>query len=473
MAEKHTPIALSFLAIAYMLLGFGLFGHLVEYKYSITLRKSWFDGHEDSQTFDTIFQMKPELEGKQIDVIPLTVRSLFASTVPPTQERSDQSEAGSSLIQKSSRLRRDRGQTGVLQVDPGEETLLTEQSTAGLVPWLLEEARTGRISYFPAVMLIAFGLLLPLSKLLLVIFSLVAPVERSTANTALLVAKHFSRWAAVDAVAEALVVALIMKGGMEARHCEGYAAFIGYVVLSSLAVSLLENPETAQMPLAKSASDGSLPKYLPSFSLVLFIVLMLVGSACFPLGDLYVTREAVLAKTETIVDDMGGQMLSMFLGEDQLKKIEGAFADVVPKPAAKATVLQAALQLLMSGHIYTVVGSVVLFLMVFLFPLVDAIMAMEAIRSSNMLSPSIRFTLKVMADLAMLDVFVVGVVVGCMITAALPTLSCKVLRGWYILALAAAVEALHRVLCHQVKSILGMPFIPDWASRNRQSELAS
>merc|ERR1719162_974630 len=117
MAEKHTPIAVSFLAIAYVLLGFGLFGNLVEYKYSLTLHKSWFDGHKDSQTFDTLFQMKPELEGKQIDVIPLTVRSLFATTVPTTQEKSSPSAEGSSLMQESRRLRRDRSQPGVMRVD--------------------------------------------------------------------------------------------------------------------------------------------------------------------------------------------------------------------------------------------------------------------------------------------------------------------------------------------------------------------
>lgn len=148
----------------------------------------------------------------------------------------------------------------------------------------------------------------------------------------------------------------------------------------------------------------------------------------------------------------------------------------LPFVSGTATVLDGSYELLASGHIYTVVGSLFLLICVLVCPVVEAVLACglalhdpansvgdDSARRPH--SPSNRkltvnawtsrdYVARVMdgcSDLGLLDVYCMGMLVAAMVLAAIgDVLQCTLLLGWYFMIPAIALGYLHNALCGAV-----------------------
>jgi len=452
------------LTIAYMCLGLGLFGRVVEFRYDLELKDEWFKGMASADTFGMAIKL---LDGKPVNVIPHTVRALLGRTArlgaPSLMQVDGQAatpqSSSSVLAQKvhSRAKERVRGYRTALAApteleNHGRGNMMQvrtqEEYHRGMIPWLITEAQQGRCGYFAPGTLIFFGLVLPSVKLALVaIWASRAMVMGDLAGSSLLqLAARLSRWTAVDVVAEALVVAMLLKSGMTAGHLPGYVAFIAYVVLSSLALAMLDDsfgtkPWLLQVPLP------TLPTSVLICSLALYLVPLVVGATMLPLARLYVTEEAVEGAARLPAMQEQFKMLAM-IGRGTKDELIGDFAKGVPKPMATASMVEAAVQLLTSQHLCTIVGSCVVFVLVLVFPATEACLAFAIAHGQVPASQkSLRYVLDLVADLALLDVFVVGVFAGTLVTGSISALEAHTLGGFYVLLCAAIVGVFHQVIC--------------------------
>lgn len=265
-----------------------------------------------------------------------------------------------------------------------------------------------------------------------------------------------------------MLVALLMKADVDAKHCQGYLAFVSYCFLSAVSMWLLDESEggsSKPLSIFSSTASGVFGGKGPSQgvlggSLLVFLLLLGCGAAVFPLGALRVTEEAVRrsqALQAKIQENSGALAL---LGEGAGATLLAGFAERVPKPEAEASVIQAVAVLLGSRHVYTIVGSVILFIGVLLLPVVEActatVMSMRLSNSSQGQSQAnqeqtdvkqMRTALDMVSDLAMLDVFVIGVLISSLILGTIEVLDSELLGGFYVLLAAAAMGVFHRALC--------------------------
>eukprot|EP00927_Polykrikos_kofoidii_P067098 TRINITY_DN62621_c0_g1_i1.p1 TRINITY_DN62621_c0_g1~~TRINITY_DN62621_c0_g1_i1.p1 ORF type:complete len:466 (-),score=51.83 TRINITY_DN62621_c0_g1_i1:64-1392(-) len=403
--KSARPIAVTagviLMVIAYVLLGFGLFGDLVEFHYDVVPRAEWFKGRKDEALFANLIKMMGNMP---IRVIPSQVRSLMG--MPD-----------------------------------------------GLIWWLWDEARAGRCGFFAPTAMLLFGLVLPLIKLLAVSYWCLFD---GATRRALSLAGTITKWTAVDAVAEALVVAMLLLAGIPAKHCFGYAAYVGYCILSAVAVWLLDGyydtvpvrsggSDSLQGPAFKTLSlvellkKGTIPRWLPVVTFALFASFCALGAIHFSVAAITVNRDDTFRMyIKTVVHEKVsslGALLMMFAGLSE-KQIAEGFADQVPLPHSEATVMEAVQALLLSGHGYTITGSVLLFLCVLLVPLIQAIFAtscaMSPQTSNKGKSAYDHWVFHRLSDIAMLDVFVFGIFIGFLVITSINQLLGGSLKAGFI-----------------------------------------
>lgn len=368
------------------------------------------------------------------------------------------------------------GKKRVPVVTPTTRSLLGDiDGEWSMVRLLLVEARKGNCSYLVPYTLLFFGCGLPLLKLLAVAYWAAVP---GASRAALHLAARMSRWTAVDAVAEAMIVALLLRGGVSARHREGYVTFVGYCALSAASIWILDDAAGARRPglvpraLLRLCGGRAPPRWLLAASLAFFAATLLLGAGLFPLARLWVPEKAIRNSPE-----LRSMLEGYWLTDDMVSRILSEIAHCIPKPGGEASVFGAVCALLGSGHIYTIVGSALLFTGVLVLPVAEAALACAVSwRASACLDededkydeglggkPSaseqasglgylhrdwLCRALEAVADLALLDVFVVGMLVAVLVLSQLGHfLSAMLLDGFYFLLPAAGVGIVHQILC--------------------------
>eukprot|EP00928_Gymnodinium_smaydae_P099014 TRINITY_DN9343_c0_g2_i1.p1 TRINITY_DN9343_c0_g2~~TRINITY_DN9343_c0_g2_i1.p1 ORF type:complete len:585 (+),score=138.81 TRINITY_DN9343_c0_g2_i1:102-1757(+) len=439
-------VGLGLFLFSYALLFIGLFGSLVHFEHSIELREEWFADAPDKDLFDKAITVLDMIGEGDIPVVPATTKSLLRD--------------------------HDRWNWSVLH-------------------FLMYRAQRGQSSYLAPGILMLFGIVIPAVKFLAVGFWALSPCGARQA--ALSFAARASRWTAVDAVAEAMVVALLLRGGMFAEHRLGFVAFVGYCLLSAVSIWIIDDASEG-----RSASAGA-HVFLPMFgsgdawrgtsllTLVLYLGLFFVGAAILPVAKIDIPKDILEWQ---LTQELGKfQGVINLLGEyDNEREIIRELLKCVPLPSGVASLVVAAQTLLTSGHPYTVAGSVLLFTCVVVCPVLEAIssrvVALQACdaeeRTANQLpkaTPRLeqgvllagfdddddtRLTHAVhsrplsaaeriqeaSSDLAMLDVYVVGMFAGSLILGAIgDVMRCTLLPGYYCLAAAAAAGHLHASVC--------------------------
>mmetsp|Transcript_76401 Transcript_76401/g.199125 ORF Transcript_76401/g.199125 Transcript_76401/m.199125 type:complete len:581 (-) Transcript_76401:209-1951(-) len=336
-----------------------------------------------------------------------------------------------------------------------------EGSDDSLIEFLLKEARAGRVGYFAPAALIAFGIVLPLLKFLLValfFLSSVGAISGKFGVANLHAASFISRWAAVDAVAEAGVVALMLQAGMYAKHEFGYTSFIGYVFLSGFAIWLMLPDEPRQPWLCSQILPGHRRlacMLVPTVGLA-FGVFLYLGAFHFRLAAMHatLTDASIEKQVNAYLVAKGGPLLAAgkaLLGKGVYEAMVKEFAHKVPKLTAELSVEGAVAKLLTSGHFHTITGSIAIFVGVLLMPLLEVVLGVFAVvmppQHERHSAPSrLQSSIDFVAEFALLDVFVVGIAVCMGVMNSFSLLRMDVKAGFFFLAFAALLGWVHRFL---------------------------
>lgn len=481
--QKHQVAGAVLLFSSYFLLVIGLFGWLIEYKHTVKYDPAWFKGYPDEDKFK---QLGGFIGEEPITVLPRTVRSLFGKGIQEKQTAatSDEKKPSSSMMQLFGRRHGpfskrkfgakpkamqdvvhpqadDSNGGGILAVG-GSFASDTEEECDGLFMWLVGEYRAGRAGLFAPAALLCFGLGVPLLKLMaaVVYLSTSGPVKHKCS----FLASGMARWTAVDAVAEAMVVALLIQSGVSAKHQLGYAAFIGYVFLSGIGAWLLFDEHTDLycdfLPGHKRLALSCLP-----VTLCCFLGFAVMGTFAFPVGSLWVEESAISSEAKEMMKQKGYMgMAEMFLGKSLLDKIFVEFGQGFPKPHAETTLIEAVKTLLLSGHMYTIAGSLALFVGVLAMPMLQVLLAtwlaysacdVAAAGRRSTTSRKLRNVLGLVQELAMLDVFVLGVAVGHGVAGSVSGVKTELGRGFLCLIVAVAAGFSHVQLCFVAASESG------------------
>jgi len=268
----------------------------------------------------------------------------------------------------------------------------------------------------------------------------------------------------VDAVAEAMVVALLLQSGVEAKHELGYAAFIGYVFLSGLGLWLIFDEDADSRCWLSDPLPGHrrLALYCLPFTLFGFLVLTVLGTHTFIIGRLWVEEVVVSTRAKDMLVQKGYMSLISFMySQDQIEALLKEFGHFFPRPHAETTVVQAVQSLLFSRHMYTIAGSIALFVGVLVMPVLQVLLATwvayyareaAATGCETPWLPKLRSVLSLARELSLLDVFVVGIAVGHGVAGSVHGVSTDLSYGFWCLLVAAAVSFLHVQCCFVVAS---------------------
>eukprot|EP00929_Paragymnodinium_shiwhaense_P059383 TRINITY_DN29743_c0_g1_i1.p1 TRINITY_DN29743_c0_g1~~TRINITY_DN29743_c0_g1_i1.p1 ORF type:complete len:563 (+),score=97.66 TRINITY_DN29743_c0_g1_i1:72-1760(+) len=388
-------------------------------------------------------------------------------------------------------------------VPPTTRSLMRNQGGhSGLIPLLWNRARHGDSSYLAPVILVFFGVVLPAMKFLAVLYWIFMPLPGGKA--AVNFAARMTRWTAVDAVAEAMIVALLLRANVHAEHRAGYVAFVCYVIFSALAIWLMDTAGVTRghHPMAHQILDcfGDLRgSRVPLITFCLYAFMLFVGACCLPLARLYVPEASVKWTLNNAVGDHRkdiAKVLHSNMHESYNHFLQGVL-NGVHLPQGAASVRGAFATLLLSGHPYTVAGSVLLLVGVLACPLAEAwlsyVLADKAAKQRVFLSDSdlhgpartvtstaedgnnvypllpteahagpkeaaelasldkTQFLLDSVGDLAMLDVFVTGIAVASLVLGTLgDVLTAELLSGFYVLLMASACGIIHAGVCGSI-----------------------
>eukprot|EP00927_Polykrikos_kofoidii_P031691 TRINITY_DN27201_c0_g1_i1.p1 TRINITY_DN27201_c0_g1~~TRINITY_DN27201_c0_g1_i1.p1 ORF type:complete len:466 (+),score=39.44 TRINITY_DN27201_c0_g1_i1:97-1494(+) len=416
--------------LAYVLLYVGLFGDLVFYEHEVAFDAKWFDD-EPPELANTVVNVIQQFLGtKPITIIPPKTRSLVG----------------------------DR---------PGSD---------GLLRILLDKAKNHECSYVAPGILIFFGIVLPLLKMAVMIIQVGAPDK--CGPSWLRLSSWFSRWTAVDAVAEAMIVALLLIGGVVAEHRQGYVAFVGYCLFSTVGSWMLDNGHThderdkVAYIMTKMQWKSVISPYVSVLTLVLFLATFAFGACVFPVARIWVPEVVVSSSLDMLVKPYA-PLLTALGQESLLGRLRQDILTNIPVPSGEGTLVQAAGALLFSGHTYTVFGSMVLFAGVVACPVVHACCACYLVHRAQHRHHADTFVpeeetslikpekgcvlaiadfatgiLKASGDLSLLDVYVVGMFAAAVVLASLDkVLQCDLLSGFYSLVIAVLIGYIHQLIC--------------------------
>jgi len=423
---------------SYISLYFGLYGALVHYEEHAELKASWFKGHEDHLLEQGVTELVELLGDKaKIPIVPEVTRALVG----------------------------DRGWDW------------------SLLHLLLSRAEDGKSGYAAAYFLIFFGMVLPALKFLAVCYWQLSPFPGGSELVTL--ASRLTRWTAVDAIAEAMLVALLLRAGVFAEHRQGYVCFVGYIFCSAVSIWIMDERGDSKGGSLFSGLVGRclscrIPPFLTVITGIAFISLSFFGATYYPLATIYVPRSRIYSSVEYIIKPYKG-MLKFIGEEDDVQRLIKEILPHLPVPHGEASVAEAVHTLLFSGHIFTIAGSVMLFSGVIFCPLVESILGIvlafqasavnstivssvtregtdeemsrlldeDKVETGPLIKESWTCCLREMAaDLAMLDVFVAGMAVAGAILATLgDVLVAELKEGFYCLVRAVLVGWLHNGLC--------------------------
>eukprot|EP00927_Polykrikos_kofoidii_P034886 TRINITY_DN2949_c0_g1_i2.p1 TRINITY_DN2949_c0_g1~~TRINITY_DN2949_c0_g1_i2.p1 ORF type:complete len:566 (-),score=100.38 TRINITY_DN2949_c0_g1_i2:48-1745(-) len=313
----------------------------------------------------------------------------------------------------------------------------------GVINELLDAANRGETGYAPAIAFSMFAIGVPVVKLLLCVFWSMGVAGDKVSWLALRAAAYLGRWAAVDCVAEALLVAMMLKGGVDAELDNGYAAFVGYVVLSAISLSILDNyvdgvstrSERRQSLISSRVVDSPVaPRSQIVLAFISFLIVLGVGAVVFPLASLHVKEATIEDKVAQSLNSIGGDGMDIL---DQFKP--GASASLVksiaknmPRLSAQTSMYEAARTLMDCKTTAGMVGGFALAAMVLIFPAAEACFSMCVVFRG-----SCHGLVDVLGDMHLLDVFVVGTFIGIFVVGAVNGLHAHSMFGLYTMAVAA------------------------------------
>eukprot|EP00929_Paragymnodinium_shiwhaense_P001607 TRINITY_DN10184_c0_g1_i1.p1 TRINITY_DN10184_c0_g1~~TRINITY_DN10184_c0_g1_i1.p1 ORF type:complete len:534 (-),score=92.52 TRINITY_DN10184_c0_g1_i1:430-1944(-) len=425
-------VGLALFVGSYVCLYFGLYGALVHYEDNVTIEASWLNGNQSHFLEQAVTEIINIMgDNAKVPIIPPTTRSLVG----------------------------DRG------------------SDWSLMHVLLDKAEKGESSYFPAYTLIFFGMALPAFKFLTVVYWMVSPFPGG--GQAVTVAARMTRWTAVDAVAEAMIVALLLRSDVMAEHRKGYLCFVCYVILSAAAIWVMdESDETKGPSLAARCwhrlCGCRLPAGLTVVTGLAFLVTFAVGATMYPLAHVYVPPSQIKSSVEWTLHPYHGLLKS--LGEaDDVERLITEILPHLPVVYGEASVAVAVKTLLWSGHVFTIAGSVMLFTGIILCPVLEAIMGIvvafqasqvtavvaekdeeavslltnqEAAAATGPAHSWAGLVLEMAADLSMLDVFVTGIAVATTVLGCLgDVLMTELDQGFWVLVPAVVLGWIHNAVC--------------------------
>lgn len=327
-------------------------------------------------------------------------------------------------------------------------------------------------AYVSSGILFTFGVLIPVIKL--TFFGLWLSQVLGEQMSELLV-KHgrsISRWAAVDAVCEALLIGILMKGGpVYAYHLIGFPCFVAYCILSTLAFAFLPEkmmvddpePNWAHEILARRMQSPRRRVYLLVASLTVFLVLLGIAGS-LQVIRVWIPKEVVSDAIDKAILDNPGLIILNGRNNPLRQQLEGQLATKLVD--VNASVSGSMERLMWSGHLYTMVGAFFLMCTTVFAPVMYAVLSVCKALTVNDLSgeekkqlvdgdsdahvpwwPELETARAFAHDLSMLDVLLVGAFAGHIAMDGEPFLKSQILPGFVSLILAAGAWHFHRFLC--------------------------
>lgn len=373
----------------------------------------------------------------------------------------------------------------------------------GLVQWLWKhEAYTG------VILLVFFGVAIPLLKYVVFLFWLSGLGCRATANWCLNVVQRLSKWAAVDAVCSAVVVGMLLKlPSAHAQHGPAYFTFVVYCIVSTLAFACLPgqlevddpNPTALNLAIASKLTNPRVRASVLVVSLATFLMMLTLAGGSHTVR-MWVPKEVMRDAVDDLIDKFEhvvDQRVQDQIPENIRDQIPKQIRDQIPPkltPQVREQIRRAAARLpavdtkvsvsgcihrlLSSNHKYSIYGSVVLFVCILFFPVVYALLgAAKALSMTewNEYTPGQRDPLvsipedqsvkgelspwhgvdKFRAfarDLSMIDVLVVGLILGHLISMDEKALQTGLEPQFMFLVMAAASWHLHNFLCSCIQA---------------------
>eukprot|EP00927_Polykrikos_kofoidii_P034885 TRINITY_DN2949_c0_g1_i1.p1 TRINITY_DN2949_c0_g1~~TRINITY_DN2949_c0_g1_i1.p1 ORF type:complete len:565 (-),score=94.66 TRINITY_DN2949_c0_g1_i1:32-1726(-) len=312
----------------------------------------------------------------------------------------------------------------------------------GVINELLDAANRGETSYAPTIAFSVFAVGVPVVKLLLCVFWSMGVAGDKASWLALRAAAYLGRWAAVDCVAEALLVAMMLKGGVDAELDNGYAAFVGYIVLSAISLSILDNyvdgvstrSERRQSLIPPVVDSPPAPRSQIVLAFSVFLTVLAVGAVVFPLASLHVKEATIEEKVAQSLNSIGGEGMAILneFKPGAKESLVKSIAKNMPRLSAQTSMYEAARTLVDCNTIAGMVGGFVLAAMVLIFPAAEACFSMCVVFRG-----SCHGLVDVIGDMHMLDVFVVGTFIGIFVVGAVNGLHAHSMFGLYTMAVAA------------------------------------
>lgn len=325
-------------------------------------------------------------------------------------------------------------------------------------------------AYFAAGLLFIFGVAIPVVKLVVFALWLSEAFGQQFSAFLLQYGRSISKWAAVDAVCEALLVGILMKvGAVNAYHDIGFPCFVAYCIISSLAFTCLPGkvqvddpePNWAHKILARRMQSPRRRVYLLVTSLTIFLVLLGVGGSLH-VARLWIPKEEMVKSINHAI--RGNPAFAALNTSPVRKQLEEQLASKLVD--VNASISGAVSRLLSAGHFYTVIGSIFLSFCTIFLPVLYAVLSVcKAITVSDLSDdqkqtlvegnsdahvpwwPELDTARTFAHDLSMLDVMIVGTIVGHLAMDGEPFMKSEVLPGFFVLLFSGVSWHLHKFLC--------------------------
>eukprot|EP00927_Polykrikos_kofoidii_P063737 TRINITY_DN585_c0_g1_i1.p1 TRINITY_DN585_c0_g1~~TRINITY_DN585_c0_g1_i1.p1 ORF type:complete len:445 (-),score=56.77 TRINITY_DN585_c0_g1_i1:2078-3412(-) len=405
---------------SYVLLYFGLFGDLVSVHQEIKFDPDWFKDEPDQEVHTIVDVVATAVGSKPLPIIPYTTRSL-------------------------------------LKDDPKNRSLISMLSEKSGSP-------------IPPGLLIFFGVIVPLVKMVVTIVWIVFPSDFVSSVRGFV--SKFSKYISIDAVVEAMIVAFLMMGGVNAQLRQGYVCFVGYVFFSILGSWLLNDKSSytragmTERIMYKMPSITKVPSYCSVITLIIFLGFLAFGSCVRPVARMWLPEKVLRANVHTLIDSNRDKLF--FFSASAIDRFEEDLVKYMPTPKSESTLLHAAMTLLSSGDVLTIVGSTFLFIGVLVCPVVhaccgcylaqkrplelpvevDANLPGKNEPSKNKFYDFALWIMHFAEGISMLDVYVIGMATATCVFAALDDfLHCVVLDGFFCIVFAVVFGYIHNIVC--------------------------
>lgn len=324
-------------------------------------------------------------------------------------------------------------------------------------------------AYLAAALLFTFGVIIPFSKLVMFAVWMSDALGAEVSEMILQHSRSISKWAAVDAVCEAVLVGILMKAGAVYTYHEiAFPCFVAYCIISSLAFICLPDsmhvdepePNFAHKLLARKMQNPRRRVLVMIMSLATFLILLGVAGSLH-LAHVWIPKEEMVKEIDEAI--RGNPAFAVITGpvRNQLEqRLATSLIDV------NASLSGSVERLLASGHVFTIVGSFFLAVCCILLPVMHAVLSVcKAITLTDLSDdqkqqlvegdsdaqipwwPELEKARAFANDLSMLDVLTVGIIVGHLAMDGEPEMKSEILPGFAALFFAAVSWHFHKFLC--------------------------